>query len=297
LLGVAALLVGKVAAGETRRDVRIFAVALIGALAAFWSEKAFAQGRLLEGEPPPASAQPQASAASVEQAATTADESPAAALFRAAESSYLAGHVSDALRQMQRSYELSGRPELLFNLGQLQRELGQCRPALLSHRQYLLLALQGTHRGQAEQAIAELALECPEPVAAAPTEKPDRLSHSSARPSYWTPARVVGWSALGAALTASVGASYLALKAGADERELEARFKAAGAFTEADKARETAGRRAATWARALAAGAIGFTTVGITLLVLSPPKKETRTSALSIGYDADTVGAVYSGSF
>src|SRR5688572_5100567 len=69
-------------------------------------------------------------------AAFAANETPAlraAELFREAEALYVIGDVAGALERMQSAYDVSGRPELLFNLGQLQRELGHCVEAVTNY--------------------------------------------------------------------------------------------------------------------------------------------------------------------
>jgi hypothetical protein len=167
---------------------------------------------------------------------------------------------------MRGAYELSGRFELLFNLGQLARELGRCPDALRDHRAYLERAPPGPRRDQVERSVSELERECPErpepapprPVPAAP---PPTVASSAVRP-----LRIAGWASVGGALVAGVAATYFALETGRLEDRYEARLRAARepspnakGFSQSDKDLETDdGRHAAYWARGLAAGAFRF---------------------------------------
>lgn len=70
-------------------------------------------------------------------AAQTAAPAEAKELFRQARERYEAADFVQAAALFKRSYELSKAPALLFNLGQAQRRLGECGPALESYRGYL----------------------------------------------------------------------------------------------------------------------------------------------------------------
>ena len=141
-------------------------------------------------------------------AAPAEPEEPGAALYKQAEASYLEGDVAGALALMQESYEVSGRPELLYNIGELQRELHRCLEARTSYERYLALARSGTQRHEAERHQQELARQCPDTASPATVPPPD------ARPDrYWTPMRIAAWSTLGGAVVFAATATYFAVRA------------------------------------------------------------------------------------
>jgi hypothetical protein len=233
---------------------------------------------------------------SAEVVARPEPEEPGAALYRQAEARYVAGDVAGALVLMQQSYEASQRPELLFNLGQLHRDLGQCVEARKSYARYLDLAKSGTRRHEAESIERELASECPEGAASSPPP----LATAPSKP-YFTPIRIAAWSTLGCAVGLAIGATYFAGRASGREDQLEERIRAAdssgGSFTAADKQLEIEGLHAATLARGLGVGAIGLAAIGASLLVFNPENRETSTNGLSVRWSRDGATAEYRGAF
>jgi hypothetical protein len=113
--------------------------------------------------------------------------------------------------------------------------------------------------------------------------------------------RTVGWSAIGASVLAGSAAAYLAIEAANDEKALEQRLRelhgSQAGFDEADKQRERAGQRAATWAQVLGVSAAGFATAGVTLLVIGAPRQETHASAFSLELGGGSLGARYTRPF
>jgi tetratricopeptide (TPR) repeat protein len=231
----------------------------------------------------------------------------AAEHYREAEERYREGDVAGAYERMRGAYERSGRFELLFNLGQLARELGRCPDALRDHRAYLEQAPPGPRRDQVERSVSELERECPErpepapppprPVPAAP---PPTEASSAVRP-----LRIAGWASVGGALVAGVAATYFALETGRLEDRYEARLRAARepspnakGFSQSDKDLETDGRHAAYWARGLAVGAVGLAAAGITLLVIDHNQHDDHaTTELAVDWHGGAARAVYRGSF
>jgi hypothetical protein len=134
---------------------------------------------------------------------------------------------------MRESYRLCQRAELLYNLAMLERELHECSLALADYTSYLQQVPQGLYRQAAEQASAELSRECPVARAAPPASSaapplaPLQVTKvelaSTSRPGsppltrpdapYWTPPRVVGWSAVTAGVLAGAGALYFTVAA------------------------------------------------------------------------------------
>ena len=125
--------------------------------------------------------------------------SAAEAAYDRAIASYAAGDKASALADMKESYRLSALPDLLYNVARLERELGVCRPALDDYREFLRAKSTGTFVSDATLAIADLEKQCGEPPAAAAAPVPPRLR-------YWTPPKIIGWSAIGAGVAAGAAA-------------------------------------------------------------------------------------------
>lgn len=241
-------------------------------------------------------------------------EQQAAVLFHDAEERYQAGDVVGAHQLMSSAYELSGRFELLFNLGQLERELGQCPQARRHYEEYLEQAPAGERREQAKRFQIELERECPErPVLAAPPLA-SALAPATREPVPTQPVppaegpaplRILGWSSLGATLVTGVAATYFALEAARHEDRLEARIRDASSvdgrargFSRADAELEAEGERAASLARGLTIGAVGLAAVGVSLLLIDDARAPAQNaSRFSFGVRAGAARAEYSASF
>jgi tetratricopeptide (TPR) repeat protein len=254
-------------------------------------------------------------------------EADAASLFREAEARYVAGDVAGALESMQRAYDLSGRAELLYNLGELRRELGRCREARREYEAYLERVATGARRERALEALDGLRAQCPEPEAAVPpgpaalppsppartAEEPARgfvlkepappSSSSAAESESLGPITIAGWSAIGAGVLAAGFATYFAVDAANQESRLEQRIKSVqanpdnGPLDGADKEIEEDGRRAAMWGRVLGIGAASFAAVGVSLLVFGRDTGEANQAGLSIEWAGDGAAAAYRHSF
>jgi hypothetical protein len=95
----------------------------------------------------PARAPPQASTAA---AGTEAADREARGLFLAGEAAYGDARYEDALDYFKRSYALSKRPDLLFNIGQAADKLRRDREALEAFEGYLREVPNGERRREAE---------------------------------------------------------------------------------------------------------------------------------------------------
>ncbi|UJR79683.1 tetratricopeptide repeat protein [Sandaracinus amylolyticus] len=117
---------------------------------------------------PPADAQPPAD--------TSRDEE-ARALFAAGRTSFEAGRFSDALSYFQRSYELSGRSMLLFNIGSAHDRMRQDAEALAAFEAYLRAVPNAPNAREVEARIEVLrraiAQHEPAPEEETPLEAPD----------------------------------------------------------------------------------------------------------------------------
>lgn len=100
-----------------------------------------------------------ARAAAQDAAGTTSADAPgrsddeARALFAAAEIAYSDGRFESALESFQRAYDLSGRPELLYNIGLSAERLRQDERALSAYRSYLEERRETPNRASVEARI------------------------------------------------------------------------------------------------------------------------------------------------
>lgn len=260
------------------------------------------------------SAEEPAVAPTVEAPAETGVSAQAAALFREAKTRYRSGDVAGALDSMQHAYELSGRAELLFNLGELHRQLHHCSAALKAYDEYLARVTPARHEDEARRQSAALRPHCPnEPVVTmpdlapppaprvqAPPPSPPRAQAPPPAPErYWTPVRVGAWTSIGVAAALAAGATYAQARALSDQSEMDASVRAAkkrGVYVGTDYRRwlasDTDGTRAVTWARVLGASAAALAVTGVVLLVVHPRKHEgmAATITLRLGTSASILG-------
>src|SRR5512133_112330 len=199
-----------------------------------------ASSRNAVSEPPRGASRPGADVPASEAASTSGDL--VADLYSKAQNRYLEGDVEAALQFMEQCDELSRRPNLLYNLAQIYRELDRCEPALKNYQQYLKESPNGERREVAEHYVQELGKRCPpkekeatsgpsspvkslayspQPVAPASPVLPQTTATGPERARYWTPVRQAGWalSAIGAA--AALGSVYFALQAREATRDAE----------------------------------------------------------------------------
>jgi hypothetical protein len=234
-----------------------FALALAVTAKAAWAEapRAAADIHVGPAQPPENAAEPDA----------------AATLYYEAEAKYANGDTAGAFAAMQRSYALSKLPELLFNLGELARELGQCVTSRRYYTSYLEEVPRGHFRTRARSHLDRLSRECPE-IASAPSPPPP----PPVRRAYWNDARIAAWSMLGVSVVAGAAGSYFALQAAAAERDVEAAASTLRRTSRSErqlwddvaKERYDAGEDAQTLAYACGAGALALAASGLVLLWL-----------------------------
>lgn len=235
--------------------------------------------------------------------------------YRQALDAYGNGDLEGALESMQRSYSLSGRQELLFNLAGLERELQHCQGALHDYQGYLTNVPNGKYRAEAQQAEQELKSECPAdsatgaeslasppPPAVAPDSvrpvvvQPLPASHAKDEP-YWTTGRMIGWSAIASGVV-SGGAALYFLNAALSDRKAVAdsasKYKYAPPdppWTEDLESQHRNDRAAQVFG--VTAGAL---VVSGAVLLLIDPKSMSSTQATVAAYPG-YLGAACSGSF
>jgi tetratricopeptide (TPR) repeat protein len=76
--------------------------------------------------------------------------------FERGEKLYALTRFSEAIDEYQKAFDASPLPDLLFNIGQCYRNLGDYDSAIFSYRKYLTLAQDPPNRAQVEQLIREL---------------------------------------------------------------------------------------------------------------------------------------------
>lgn len=104
----------------------------------------------------PARAQSTSTEAGETETRPRPDDEQARAHFEAGGTAYTEGRFEDALRLFRRAYELSARPEMLYNIGQSLDRLRRDQEALDAFEAYLGQEPDTPHRPQVERRIAIL---------------------------------------------------------------------------------------------------------------------------------------------
>gem|GEM_PF-1173302 len=246
--------------------------------------------------------------------------------YQDALASYAKGDLAAALNSMRESYRLSKRPELLYNLAQLEEELKACSDSLEDYRRYLELAPQGRYREAAESASRRLQRECPPPTAqsilvastgapaapastgapaapastvaaAAPATNEDAAKPRPAETQdipYWTAPRIIGWSALAAGTLAGVGALYFQIEAIHARNELQQDVDNGPPI---DTSLQTRQHRNNNTAIALAITGGALIASGAVVLLLDSSKHEPRSRSARLYAAPGLLGACYTQGF
>jgi tetratricopeptide (TPR) repeat protein len=141
-------------------------------------------------------------------------EAEARANFEAGRIAFVDGRFADALPYFERAHELTGRPELLYNIGVCRDRIGHDVEALEAFEAYLAAIPDAANRSEVEQRIetarlrvARMAAGAGEPSEDRADPDADEVAPRSADPTGWI---VVGAGAAAAAAGAAlvgVGAS------------------------------------------------------------------------------------------
>jgi tetratricopeptide (TPR) repeat protein len=142
----------------------------------------------------PVAAQKKKPEAKAESSASSSDE-VARGLFQAGKAAYEAGNYADALDFFEQAHQRSGRPELLFNIGQAADRLRQDDKAIEALRAYVTQLPDAANRGEVEARIRALeaarterknaeavAPVTPQPTAAAAVPTPEETAQQAAAP-------------------------------------------------------------------------------------------------------------------
>ena len=100
--------------------------------------------------------QAQDGAATAEVAPDASRDAEARGLFEAGRAAFADGRFDDALRYFQQSYELSHRPELLYNIGSAADRLQRESEALAAFQQYLRELPEAANRREVEGRVRVL---------------------------------------------------------------------------------------------------------------------------------------------
>lgn len=123
-----------------------------------------------------------AQAAAQQPQPTPADLEKAKTFFDIAQKFYQLEDFSQALENYQQSYNLSGKPLLLFNIAQCQRRLDRKKDALASYQKFVKTAPADTDPNllaQAESFIQELEVAlAPPPPKSKPVDQPPKTGRS-----------------------------------------------------------------------------------------------------------------------
>ncbi len=139
------------------------------------------------------------------EAARAAEEAEARQQFDDARLAFAEGRNEVALAAFQRAYELSGHPELLYNIGLVHDRLRNDREALASFEQYLEEVPAAENRVSVESRIRVLreSIEREDALAAAAASSGDRPSEEVwESPVFWT---LIGIAVVGAGVGIGVG--------------------------------------------------------------------------------------------
>lgn len=112
--------------------------------------------------------------------ADTATETTAKTHYERGQKLFALQQFAEALDQFQLAFEAKAIPEVLFNIGQCHRNLGNYNDAIFSFKRYLQLAPTASNRNSVEKLIAQL--EDKQPEVEAPPPRP-----STNTPEMWPP--------------------------------------------------------------------------------------------------------------
>ena len=101
----------------------------------------------------------EAEADAAQEAPDESRDQQARALFGAAEEAFAAGRFEDALRYFRESHELSGRPELLYNIGTTADRLQREEDAVEAFEQYLAARPDAENAAQVRARVEALRVE------------------------------------------------------------------------------------------------------------------------------------------
>lgn len=218
--------------------------------------------------------------------------------YAAARDRYRTGDLRGALRILTECYEAMHAANLLFNIGQIHRELGECESAIAFYQRYIDEAPTGERVADAQRYVDTLRTVCaPQHAVGAPPTEPKLAPASgatqlpSARPvpvaptdsrtptaHFWSTA---GWTALGLATLATGGTVYAAIQTARASRDMEhPRMTENGFDAHHWQERKDDFYRDRAWAYALGSVAVLSIGFGVYALAIAAPAEQASTHAL-----------------
>lgn len=116
-----------------------------------------------------AGAQPGSAGSDTQVSDVSQDDEEGRGFFIAGRAAFVAGHYDEALQRFQHSYQKSGRPELLYNIGAAAERAGKYRVAVAAYEEFLA-KLPDSEHPEVKERLAELRerAEAEPPAAVAP---------------------------------------------------------------------------------------------------------------------------------
>jgi tetratricopeptide (TPR) repeat protein len=201
--------------------------------------------------------------------------------YAAARERYEAGDLADAIRIFEQCYVATDDANLLFNLAQLYRELGDCPKAVNHYQQYIDQEPNGERSADAKQHADALRRQCvptpPEPRT--PDLPPPVTSPPPQHTNYWQP---IGWIAVGVSAVATAGMVYASVEANHAKRDVE-RMRDSDSFAYRDlMSRYDDFYAYYNWAFALGATAVVTAGFGAYALGVAAPRARARNQTMSL---------------
>jgi tetratricopeptide (TPR) repeat protein len=236
-----------------------------------------------------------ASAAQAQPADAARDEE-ARNLFQAGRVAFSDGRYDDALSYFEKAYELSGRPELLYNVGTAADRLRRTEQAVAAFEQFLAeVPEDAANRKEVESRVGLLKQELEErrlreeELARREAESAARSEEAPPPPSYGPfEGRRFTWVALGLSAAAAGAATYFFIdQRRAYDRLLEG-CGAPGSICTQEDIDASGGPRSITLYRAFLGVSLGALATAFVLYVLESParrdaKREKKNLALDVG--------------
>lgn len=201
--------------------------------------------------------------------------------FRQAEVAYEQGDYVGALESFQRAHELTGNPEILYNVGVVADRLGRDELALESFELYLRGRPGAEDRADVEAKIAAIRARLdsgpaePEVDEVTAEQTTDRVAEDRSGGWLWT------WFALGGALISGGLSTYFWIDANSTFDDLEEQCATQGCDqTDID---DSGGKLAVTLHQVFLTSALVLGAAAVTLFILEAPSGESAELALGPG--------------
>lgn len=199
----------------------------------------------------------------------------------------------DALREFEKSFELSGRPEVLLNVATVHERLGNLDAAIEALERYLALAPEGQHAETVTirlQNLRQRRASQPEPEAAEAEPKPEAQPAPAERPEAppepepASPSRLPSYILFGVAGASAIGAVVTGVVSSSEHSSAEESCSPSCSDDEL-----STGRTMAWTSTVLTGVAVVAAGVGVALLFTGDdtPERQARTWSFDVGAGPD----------